>query len=172
MSGSIGRSYLIQAWNDASSYSGEMIGQRLKQSTDLYLANGKANIGLFEEKPVAKKKKSVADKIDLAQRNFDRIEQLSIDLDEEYFSGEIDEERYNLLRYKLDERLVKAWERLEKDSLPVWQAEDRKFEEKSLTFSLDDVEWDTPPKRKEKSLKSLAKTANKSLIISIRRDRS
>ena len=41
MSGSIGRSYLIQQWNDASSYSGEMIGNRLKESTDRYLANGK-----------------------------------------------------------------------------------------------------------------------------------
>ncbi len=164
MSGSIGRSYLIQQWNDASSYSGEMIGQRLKQSTDLYLANGKANIGLFEEKPVVKKKKSVADSIDMAQKHFDKLEQMSIDLDNEYFDGEIDQTHYDLLRYKLDKRLVAAWDRLEKENAPIWQKEDREFKEKSLTFSLDDVKLDTAAKCKEKSIKALAKTADKSSI--------
>ena len=43
MSGSIVRSYLIQSWNGASEYSGEMLGNRLKQSTQLFLANGQAN---------------------------------------------------------------------------------------------------------------------------------
>lgn len=127
MSGSIGRSYLIQSWNDASSYSGEQIGNRLKASTDLYLANGKANIGLFEEKPVAKKKKSVADSIDLAERHFQRMEVMSKQLDDEYFAGEIDQERYELLRYKMDIRLLAAWKRLEKESKPFWEAEDRKL---------------------------------------------
>lgn len=127
MSGSIGRSYLIQSWNDASSYSGEQIGNRLKTSTDLYLANGKANIGLFEEKPEAKKKKSVTDSIDLAEKHFQRMEKLSEELDDEYFTGEIDEERYELLRYKMDTRLLKSWARLEKESKPFWEAEDRKL---------------------------------------------
>lgn len=127
MSGSIGRSYLIQSWNDASSYSGEQIGNRLKASTDLYLANGKANIGLFEEKPVAKKKKSVADSIDLAEKHFQRMERMSQELDDEYYAGEIDKERYELLRYKLDERLIKAWRKLEKENKPFWEAEDRKL---------------------------------------------
>ena len=164
MSGSIGRSYLIQQWNDASSYSGEMIGQRLKQSTDLYLANGKANIGLFEEKPVVKKKKSVADSIDLAERHLARMEKLSEELDEEYFSGEIDQTHYELLRYKMDERLIKAFRRVEKENGPIWQKEDREFEENNLTFSLDDVKLDTAAKCKEKSIKALVKPADKSLI--------
>ena len=164
MSGSIGRSYLIQAWNDASSYSGEMIGQRLKQSTDLYLANGKANIGLFEERPVVKKKKSVADSIDLAQRHFDRLEQMSIDLDNEYFDGEIDQTRYELLRYKLDKRLLAAWSRLEKENAPIWQKEDEKFLENSLTFSLDEVECKTSLGNQLKSLFSRVKSDDKSLI--------
>ena len=55
------------------------------------------------------------------------MEKLSQDLDAEYFSGEIDEERYELLRYKLDERLIKSWRRLEKESKPFWEAEDRKL---------------------------------------------
>lgn len=101
-----------------------------KQEPETWV-NGKANIAAFaepEQKPKVKKKKSVADSIDLAQRHFDRIEQLSIDLDEEYFAGEIDDERYELLRYKLDKRLIKAWKRLEKDSLPAWHAEDIRWE--------------------------------------------
>lgn len=92
--------------------------------------NGRPNIAAFaepEQKPKDKKKKSVADSIDLAEKHFQRVEQLSIDLDAEYFAGEIDEERYELLRYKLDERLIKAWKRLEKESKPFWEAEDRKL---------------------------------------------
>lgn len=129
--------------------------------------NGRPNISAFSEpEPVrkVKPKKSVADKIDLAQRHFDRLEQLSIDLDQEYFDGEIDQTHYDLLRYKLDERLIKAWNRLEKDSLKAWQKEDREFEENSLVFSLDDVKLDTAAKCKEKSFKALAKTADKSAI--------
>ena len=130
--------------------------------------NGRPNISAFAEPVVQKrpvKKKSVADKIDLAQRNFDRIEKLSEELDEEYFSGEIDQAHYDLLRYKLDKRLLAAWDRLEKENGPIWQKEDREFEENnSLTFSLDDVKWNTAAKDKEKSTKALAKTADKSLI--------
>ena len=129
--------------------------------------NGRPNISAFSE-PVAQKKpakkKSVADSIDLAQKHFDRIEKLSEELDNEYFNGEIDQTRYDLLRYKLDERLIKAWNRLEKENGPIWQKEDREFEENNLTFSLDDVKWDTAANDKEKSFKALAKTADKSAI--------
>ena len=91
--------------------------------------NDRPNISAFAE-PVrkVKPKKSVADSIDLAQKHFDKLEQMSIDLDNEYFDGEIDQTRYDLLRYKLDERLIKAWNRLEKDSLKAWQAEDARWE--------------------------------------------
>lgn len=129
--------------------------------------NGRPNISAFAEpEPVikVKPKKSVADSIDLAQKHFDRIEKLSEELDEEYFSGEIDQTRYDLLRYKLDERLIRAWRRLEKENSPIWQKEDREFEENNLAFSLDDVKWSTAAKGKEKSSKALAKTADKSLI--------
>lgn len=100
-----------------------------KQEPEVWV-NGKANIAAFaesEQKSKDKKKKPVADSIDLAEKHFQRMEKLSIDLDEEYFAGEIDEERYEMLRYKLDERLVKAWKRLEKESKPLWEAEDREL---------------------------------------------
>lgn len=125
--------------------------------------NGRPNIAAFaepEQKPKIKKKKSVADSIDLAERHFQRLENMSKELDEEYFSGEIDEEHYQLLRYKLDVRLVKAWDRLCKENSPFWKKEDEKYSENSLTFSLDEVTVET----KRKSHKSLAKTADKSLL--------
>lgn len=92
--------------------------------------NGRANIAAFaepEQKKEVKKKKSVADSIDLAEKHFQRMEKLSEELDDEYYAGEIDEERYELLRYKMDERLIKAFRRVEKENKEIWEAEDRKL---------------------------------------------
>ena len=167
------RHYVLGSWANADEfdYSGEqLMGSRHGKSVcmDHMLPSGMANLRRYgdpvEQKPAAKPKKSVADSIDLAQKHFDRIEKLSEELDNEYFSGEIDQTRYDLLRYKLDERLIRAWRRLERENGPIWQKEDREFEENNLTFSLDDVEWDTSAKCKEKSIKALVKTADKSLI--------
>lgn len=177
------RQYIVNSWvgaceyDEGDTYSGEQIGNRNQKSVEVPIrrsgdqwksdiptfVNGRPNIAAFaepEQKPKVKKKKSVADSIDLAQRHFDRVEQMSIDLDEEYFAGEIDEERYQLLRYKLDERLIKAWKRLEKENAPFWQKEDEKFAESSLTFSMDEISFEN----NRKSCKSLGKTADKSLI--------
>jgi hypothetical protein len=134
MSGSIGRSYLIQSWNDAASYSGEQIGQRLKESTDLYLANGKANIGLFEEKPKASaKKKSVLDSILLADRNYTRLCGLSEQLDTELDQGLIDLESWAAARRNIDNRLEKAWARVQRER--CW--DDQPEELPELSFSLE-----------------------------------
>ena len=167
------RHYVLGSWANADEfdYSGEqLMGSRHGKSVcmDHMLPNGMANLRRYgdpvEQKPAAKPKKSVADSIDLAQKHFDRIEKLSEELDNEYFDGEIDQARYNLLRYKLDERLIRAWRRLEKENSHIWQKEDREFEENNLAFSLDDVKLDTAAKCKEKSIKALAKTADKSAI--------
>lgn len=160
------RHYIIQDWQNAAEYSGEMIGKRLARSQELFLPNGKANIGLFadeEQKPPVKKK-SVADSIDLSNRHLERMEKLSEQLDEEFLAGEIDEERYTLLRYKMDERLIKAFRRVEKENSPIWQKEDEKFLENSLTFSLDEIECKTSLGNQTKSLFSLVKSSDKSLI--------
>lgn len=123
------RHYVLGSWANADEfdYSGEqLMGSRHGKSVcmDHMLPNGMANLKRYgdpvEQKPASKSKKSVADLIDLAQRHYDRIEKMSIDLDSEYFAGEIDEERYHLLRYKMDERLAKAWKRLEKENTPIW----------------------------------------------------
>lgn len=172
------RYFMVQSWvgshENEPDYNGQQCGERNVRSSEvvpLYDQYGNANIKAVSDealearkKPATKPKKSVADSIDLAERHFSRMEALSVALDEEYFAGEIDEERYELLRYKLDERLVKAWNRLQKENAPIWQKQDEKHRENSLTFSLDEIEWDTAPKNKEKSIKALAKTADKSAI--------
>lgn len=92
--------------------------------------NGRPNIAAFaepEQKPKAKKK-SVADSIDLAEKHLQRMEKLSEELDKEYYAGEIDDERYELLRYKLDKRLLAAWSRLEKENKEMWDRQDARFE--------------------------------------------
>ena len=141
MSGSIGRSYLIQSWNDASSYSGEQIGNRLKESTDLFLANGKANIGLFEEKPkAAAKKTSAFDSIMLADRNYSRLCGLSEQLDQELDAGQIDLESYCAARKNIDQRLAKAWARVQRER--GWEdqeelLEPEQYPSQPLDFTLD-----------------------------------
>jgi len=143
MSGSIGRSYLIQQWNDASSYSGEMIGNRLKESTDLFLANGKANIGLFEEKQKApaKKKVDAFSSIMLADKNYTRLCNLSEALDLQLDNGELNLEDYAAARKNIDKRLASAWLRVCKER--NWTAEGEPLDnslDSGLSFSLEDVQ--------------------------------
>ena len=142
MSGSIGRSYLIQSWNDASSYSGEQIGNRLKESTDLYLANGKANIGLFEERPKAPaKKKTAFQSISLADSNYERLCGLSDALDTQLDSGELSFEDWTYARRQIDQRLAKAWSRLRRAR--NWNENGESLDshlDSGLTFSLEDIE--------------------------------
>lgn len=142
MSGSIGRSYLIQQWNDASSYSGEMIGNRLKESTDLFLANGKANIGLFEEKPKASTKKASAfSQIMLADRNYERLSGLSEALDLQLDNGELSLEDWAAARKNIDKRLASAWLRVCKER--NWNESGEpldNFADSGLSFSLEDIQ--------------------------------
>lgn len=177
------RQYIVNSWvgaaeyDEGDTYSGEQIGNRNQKSVEVPIrrsgdqwksdiptfVNGRPNIKAFaepEQKKEVKKKKSVADSIDLAERHYQRMEAMSIALDEEYFAGEIDEERYELLRYKMDARLIRAWKRLEKENAPIWQKQDEKYAEQGLTFSLDEINFES----KEESRFSQWKKADKTLI--------
>lgn len=63
----MGRMYIVNHWSDAAAYSGEQIGERLKDSTALHFnRDGSANVELYsEETALAKKKTSIplADRI-------------------------------------------------------------------------------------------------------------
>lgn len=133
------RHYVLGCWANADEYdySGEqLMGHRKGKSIcmDHMLPSGMANLSRYGD-PVEQpksKKKSVADSIDLAERHYQRMEKMSEQLDEEYFAGELEEERYQLLRYKMDERLTKAWKRLEKDNSPIWNKLDESYEIESF----------------------------------------
>ena len=97
----MGRMYIVNHWNDAAAYSGEQIGDRLKDSTALHFnRDGSANVELYsEETALAKKKSSVSieDRI-LPQAKRVRVltEQL-IELESERKAG-MSVEKYSHLR--------------------------------------------------------------------------
>jgi|SRR5690554_3996374 len=112
MSGSIGRQYLIQSWANAGEYSGEMIGNRLKSSTQMYLPNGKANIEAFKEEPVkksSKKEEPLEYKLYPQQKAYDKLEALVQDIERKYLNLEISDEEYTEAMDVLEPKLAKAW---------------------------------------------------------------
>lgn len=112
MSGAIGRQYLIQTWNGASEYSGEMIGNRQRQSTRMFLPNGKANIEAFKEEPVKKsnkKEEPLEYKLYPQQKAYDKLEALVQDIERKYLNLEISDEEYTEAMDVLEPKLAKAW---------------------------------------------------------------
>ena len=111
MSGSIGRSYLIQQWNDASSYSGNMIGNRLKESTQLYLKNGKANIALFadEEEKKPAKKKPIKEQIIPQSATLDKLDEQEKELYKAFELGEISLEDFEQCIHCLEIKRQRTW---------------------------------------------------------------
>ena len=112
------RTHVIQMWTDAAEYSGEMIGNRLSQSQALHMTrDGKANVALYADdapKPKAKKKRSIVERVSLADSHYNRLEALSLELDKELELGNVSFEDYVYLRQVMDARLEKAWKRLSK----------------------------------------------------------
>ena len=111
MSGAIGRQYLLQTWNGASEYSGEMIGNRQRQSTRMYLPNGKANIDAFKEEPEKKKGKDtpLEYKVFPQQRTFDRWEALEKETEDTFLSGGIDFDQYQEKVAYILQKKDRAW---------------------------------------------------------------
>ena len=111
------RMYIVNHWNDAAAYSGEQIGDRLKDSTALHFnRDGSANTELYsEETALAKKKTSIplADRI-LPQAKRVRVltEQL-IELEAERKAG-MDIHTYSKLRDILIVKRDRAEELLKK----------------------------------------------------------
>ena len=112
------RTHVIQMWTDAAEYSGEMIGNRLSHSQALHMTrDGKANVALYADeapKPKAKKKRSIVERVSLADSHYNRLEALSLELDKELENGNVSFEDYAYMRRVMDERLEKAWQRLAK----------------------------------------------------------
>ena len=112
------RVYIQSSWvGAAEDWSGDSPDNRKCSSRELYLPNGKANTKAFadkEQKPKAKKKRSIVERVSLADSHYNRLEALSLELDKEMESGNVSFEDYAYLRQVMDSRLEKAWNRLAK----------------------------------------------------------
>lgn len=113
MSGSVGRQYLIQTWNGASEYSGELIGQRNKASTRMYLDNGKANIAAFrEEEPKKgrqKKERTLEEKLYPQQATFARWEALEQETEQAFENGSIQWDEFQEKIAYILQKKDRAW---------------------------------------------------------------
>ena len=112
------RVYIQSSWvGAAEDWSGDSPDNRKCSSQELYLPNGKANTKAFadkEQKPKTKKKRSIVERVSLADSHYNRLEALSLELDKELESGNVSFEDYAYLRRVMNERLEKAWRRLAK----------------------------------------------------------
>jgi hypothetical protein len=94
--------YIVNHWNDAAAYSGEQIGDRLKDSTALHFnRDGSANVNLYsEETALAKKKSSVSitDRILPQKRRVDSLTAQMVELELEYKAGKMSIQDYSLYR--------------------------------------------------------------------------
>ena len=112
------RVYIQPSWvGAAEDWSGDSPDNRKCSSRELYLPNGKANTKAFADealKPKAKKKRSIVERVSLADSHYNRLEALSLELDKELESGNVSFEDYAYLRQVMNGRLEKAWQRLAK----------------------------------------------------------
>lgn len=150
------RTHVIQMWTDAAEYSGEMIGNRLSDSKALHMTrDGKANTALYadqEVKPKAKKKRSIVERVSLADSHYNRLEALSLELDKELESGNVSFEDYAYLRQTMDARLEKAWQRLAKARGFV----DEEDEDVSHNSFNENVDFDSKNYGKQSVLKGVS----------------
>lgn len=122
-----GRQYRNEATMETRDLSGADYWHLRKQNrpteeipASLHMLNKyRANIDAYAvlDAPVNKpvKKASLRDQISLADRHYNRMEAMSLQLDKERSNGMSDEEYYEL-RVKMDVRLKKAWARLCKEN--------------------------------------------------------
>lgn len=150
------RTHVIQMWTDAAEYSGEMIGNRLSQSQALHMTrDGKANVALYSDespKPKAKKKRSIVERVSLADSHYNRLESLSLELDKELESGNVSFEDYAYLRQVMDGRLEKAWQRLAK----ARGFSDEESEAVNLSSFKENVDFDSKNPSKQSVLKGVS----------------
>lgn len=96
------RMYIVNHWNNAAAYSGEQIGDRLKDSTALHFnRDGSANVSLYsEETALAKKKSSISitDRILPQKRRVDSLTAQMVELESEYKAGKMSIQDYSLYR--------------------------------------------------------------------------
>jgi hypothetical protein len=120
------RTYIVQSWVGAAAgdeYSGEQIGNRAGRSVNLseyenHFKGNSANLSFYADSPSEKKsvkKRSIVERVCLAEGNYSRLETMSLELEREYKNGNIPTDVYWYARQKMDERLEKGFARLAKE---------------------------------------------------------
>lgn len=150
------RIYLQPSWVDSCSDHAEWSGQspddRKRKS---HIIGGKANVALYadqEVKPKAKKKRSIVERVSLADSHYNRLEALSLELDKELENGNVSFEDYAYLRQVMDGRLEKAWQRLAKARGFV----DDELETESHNSHRQNVDFDSKNPSKQSVLKGVS----------------
>ncbi len=96
------RMYIVNHWSDAAAYSGEQIGDRLKDSSALHFKrDGSANVELYSEEYAAKKKASsvsIKDKILPQFKRLTVLQSQMLELEQSYKAGGMPISEYSLLR--------------------------------------------------------------------------
>lgn len=150
------RMYIQPSWiGAAEDWSGDSPDNRKCSSRELYLPNGKANTKAFADeapKSKAKKKRSIVERVSLADSHYNRLEALSLELDKEMESGNVSFEDYAYLRQTMDARLEKAWQRLAKARGFV----DEESEAVNLNSFNENVDFDTKNYSKQSVFSSVS----------------
>ena len=147
------RYFMVQSWvgshENEPDYNGNQCGERNVRSSEvvpLYDQYVNANIKAFSDEALLAKKKSQTKKtsafgsIMLADRNYSRLCGLSEQLDQELDAGQIDLESYCAARKNIDQRLAKAWARVQRER--GWEGQEELLEpeqypSEGLEFTLD-----------------------------------
>lgn len=147
------RYFMVQSWvgshENEPDYNGNQCGERNVRSSEvapLYDQYGNANIKAFSDEALLAKKKSQTkktsafDSIMLADRNYSRLCGLSEQLDAELDQGQLDLESYCAARKNIDQRLTKAWSRVQRER--GWEGQEEllaleQYPSKGLELTLD-----------------------------------
>lgn len=124
------RYFMVQSWvgshENEPDYNGNQCGERNVRSSEvvpLYDQYGNANVKAFADQPGNKSKTkqlSAFSKACTADRAFERLEKLSLQLDDEYAAEKISSEDWVYARKQLDAKLERAWAKVCK--LRGWNA--------------------------------------------------
>ncbi|MNQ25278.1 hypothetical protein D3C85_384930 [compost metagenome] len=150
MSGSIGRTYLISSWNDAATYSGEMIGERLRSSTQIHFTkDGKANTSLYAEQEKKVKERSAKEQILPQAAALNKLDEQELKLEKEYQDGKIEIAEYEELCYALSlkrERAFKSYMR-SIGKYDKWLSEQEAEKQEQNVFYFEQYPVDKQPKQ-------------------------
>lgn len=108
------RMYVVQDWQNAAEYSGEIIGNRLKSSEQMFLPNGKANTKLFADSDSSLPKKKEIDHRPIEIRNIDKLDKAICVNYSNWKKGKISFDEYQAIDNVLQARHKKLVDRLTK----------------------------------------------------------